>query len=477
MTVNISSSPTPTGTLTQTFCNSATVASLTVTGTNIQWYSSPTGGISLSNTIPLVNGNTYFANQTVNGCVSPNRFPVLVTINIPSTPTGTSTQTFCNSGTISNLLVTGSNIRWYITATGGTPLSNTTALVNGTTYYASQTISGCESLTRLPVNVIIITPTASPTGNSNQLFCNSATISNLTIIGQNIQWYTTATGGTPLTNTTSLTNGSTYFASQTINGCESIVRAPVLVTITVVPIPTGSSVQEFCKIDNPIVSNLTPNLPNIKWYTTLTGGNPLNPNTPLIDNASYFAEAIDVTTGCKSPNRLEVLVKINDSNPPTGDLEQVFCMEDNPTTNNLIMNTSNTLSWFDANTGGNVLPINTPLMDGESYYASDFNNLTGCNSSSRTRVDITFVECTLEINNILTLNGNNLNDFIVIKNIETFPKNEFQIFNRYGKLVWRGYNYNNLQNTFIGKSNVQGVYNSNDYLPTGTEFYMNKLLN
>ncbi len=175
--VNISSSPTPSGSSTQTFCNSATVASLTATGTNIQWYSSPTGGVSLANTISLINGNTYYANQTVNGCISPNRFPVLVTINIPSTPTGTSTQTFCNSGTISNLLVTGSNIRWYSAATGGTPLSNTTALVNGTTYYASQTIGGCESLTRLPVNVIINTP-AAPTGNSNQLFCNSATIAN-----------------------------------------------------------------------------------------------------------------------------------------------------------------------------------------------------------------------------------------------------------------------------------------------------------
>ena len=471
MTIIVNSPSSPTGASTQTFCNSAIVANLSAIGTNIQWYSSPSGGTSLSNTTALVNGNTYYANQTVNGCVSPNRFPVFVNINVPSTPTGTSTQTFCNSGTISNLLVTGSNIRWYVTATGGTPLSNTTALVNGTTYYASQTISGCESLIRFPVNVIINTP-ASPTGNSNQLFCNSATVSNLTITGQNIQWYTTATGGTPLTNTTSLTNGSTYFASQTINGCESIVRAPVLVTVIVVPIPTGNSIQEFCKIDNPIVSNLTPNLPNIKWYTTLAGLNPLNPNTPLIDNASYFAEAIDLTTGCKSPNRLEVLVKINDSNPPTGDLEQIFCEEDNPTLSNLIMNTSNTLVWYDSAAGNNIVAVTTLLSNGDSFYASNFDSTTNCYSSERTKVDITLLPCELEINNLLTLNGNNLNDFIVIKNIETFPKNEFQIFNRYGKLVWRGYNYNNLQNTFIGKSNVQGVYNSNDYLPTGTYFYV-----
>jgi gliding motility-associated-like protein len=297
-------------------------------------------------------------------------------------------------------------------------------------------------------------------------------VANLTITGQNIQWYTSATGGTPLTNTTSLINGSTYYASQTINGCESLIRKPVLVTIIVVPTPTGISMQEFCKIDNPKVSNLTPNFPNIKWYTTLTGGNPLNSNTPLIDNASYFAEAIDVTTGCKSPNRLEVIVKINDSNPPTGDLEQIFCEEDNPTLSNLMMNTSNTLVWYDSAAGNIIVDDTTPLSNGDSFYASNFDSTTNCYSSDRTKVDITLLPCELEINNLLTLNGNNLNDFIVVKNIETFPKNEFQIFNRYGKLVWRGYNYNNTQNTFSGKANVQGVYNSNDYLPTGTYFYV-----
>ncbi|MFC6875717.1 gliding motility-associated C-terminal domain-containing protein [Flavobacterium myungsuense] len=471
VTVVTNSPSAPTGASTQTFCNSATIASLLATGSNIQWYTSASAGTSLSNTTPLVNGNTYYSNQTVNGCLSPNRFPVLVTINVTSTPTGTSTQTFCNSGTISNLLVTGSNIRWYATATGGTPFANTTALANGTTYYASQTINGCESLTRLPVNVIINTP-ASPNGNSNQLFCNSATVTNLTISGQNIQWHTTATGGAPLISATSLINGSTYYASQTINGCESLIRTPVLVTITVVPTPTGSGFQEFCKIDNPRVSNLILSQPNVKWYTSITGGNPLISNTPLIDNVSYFAEAIDVTTGCKSLNRLEVIIKINDSNPPTGDGNQIFCKEDYPTISSVIVNNLNTLTWYDSNLGGNILPNTNLLEDGENLYASDYSALTGCYSSTRTKVDVTLLNCTLEINNILTLNDNNLNDFIVIKNIETFPKNDFQIFNRYGKLVWRGDSYDNIQNTFIGKSNVEGVYKLNEFLPTGTYFYV-----
>ena len=37
------------------------------------------------------------------------------------------------SQTVSNLVATGTGIKWYSTATGGTALSGSTPLVNGTT--------------------------------------------------------------------------------------------------------------------------------------------------------------------------------------------------------------------------------------------------------------------------------------------------------------------------------------------------------
>ena len=53
-------------------------------------------------------------------------------------------------------MVTGFNIQWYSSATGGVSLPLNTALVSGTTYYASQTINGCESPVRLAVTVQIL---------------------------------------------------------------------------------------------------------------------------------------------------------------------------------------------------------------------------------------------------------------------------------------------------------------------------------
>lgn len=74
--------------------------------------------------------------------------------NTPA-PTGNSTQSFCNGQTLGDLMstITGSNIQWYAAATGGGALSNTTPIVNGTTYYASQTVNGCESTTRTAITV------------------------------------------------------------------------------------------------------------------------------------------------------------------------------------------------------------------------------------------------------------------------------------------------------------------------------------
>ena len=111
----------PTGNANQTFCNNATVANLTATGTAIQWYDAATGGNLLPSTTALTTATTYYATQTLNGCESPTRFAVNVTINVTATPTGNATQTFCNAGTINNLVATGTGtIRWYAAATGGT---------------------------------------------------------------------------------------------------------------------------------------------------------------------------------------------------------------------------------------------------------------------------------------------------------------------------------------------------------------------
>ena len=76
---------------------------------------------------------------------------VSVTVNTTAAPTGTSPQDYLTGETLASLEVTGTGIIWYDAPTGGAVLPSTTLLVSGVVYYASQTVNGCESPTRLAV--------------------------------------------------------------------------------------------------------------------------------------------------------------------------------------------------------------------------------------------------------------------------------------------------------------------------------------
>ena len=231
---------------------------------------------------------------------------VVVTVTETPTPTGSAAQTLCNSATVASLVATGTSVKWYSTASGGTALLGTAALVNGNTYYATQTLNGCESANRLAVAVTINAPPA-PTGTSNQAFCNGATLASFVLTGTNLKFYTTNTGGTALPNTTLIVNNQSYWASQTVNGCESATRFAVGAAITSVAAPTGAAIQNFCGA--PTVANLVATGASIKWYTTVTGGTPLVSTTPLVNGTIYYATQTGANN-CESFNRTGVTANI-----------------------------------------------------------------------------------------------------------------------------------------------------------------------
>lgn len=157
-----------------------------------------------------------------------------IVITTVALPTLTSAQSFCiqQNPTLNSIAITGQNIKWYDAQTLGNLLPSSTILVNGSTYYASQTINSCESL-RVPIT-INIQNTPAPTGNANQSFCatQNATLNEIVISGSTLNWYSSPSSTLILPTTTLLVNSSTYYASQTINGCESVNRFAVTITLT-----------------------------------------------------------------------------------------------------------------------------------------------------------------------------------------------------------------------------------------------------
>ena len=167
-----------------------------------------------------------------------------VTVTGVAKPAAPAAQNFCkiSSTKISDLQITGTSIKWYDAA--GNALSANTVLTDGTKYYASQTLNGCESA-KTEITVTLNDPTA-PTGSTQQDFCSAQnpTISNLAVTGQNIIWYDSA--GAMLTSSTPLSDGKTYYATQTVGGCESTQKLAVKVSVANGGIPANDYTTAFC---------------------------------------------------------------------------------------------------------------------------------------------------------------------------------------------------------------------------------------
>lgn len=302
VTINVTAAPTAAA---QAFCGGATASQLVATGTALQWYAAATGGTAIAGTTALATG-TYYVSQTLNGCESP-RTPVTVTVTVTDAPTVVAAAiTVCNAGTVASLQATGTNIQWYAAATGGTALAATTAFTAGTTtYYATQTVNGCESATRTPV-AVTLTITAAPTADATQTFCNTATVAGLTATGEGIQWFAAATGGEALAATTPLVSGTAYYAAQTIAGCTSDARTAVTATINVTDAPTAAAAQAFCSAST--VSNLIAQGTAVRWYAAATGGTALAADAALVSGSTYYATS--TANDCESATRTAVVVTI-----------------------------------------------------------------------------------------------------------------------------------------------------------------------
>jgi gliding motility-associated-like protein len=219
----------------------------------ILWFDSETSTTSIGTgttfTTPSIStSKNYYALASSNGCITGKRSLVVATIKQIPTITAVSNATICENGS-ETLTATASagEINWYASLTGGNPIYTganfTTPIINSTTtYYIDATDNSCTTAYRKPITVTVVHLDAPTTTLSTQTFCTSenAALANLSINGTAILWYANATSATALNNSEVLKNNTSYFASQTINGCESVARLSIKVLIYETPEPLES---------------------------------------------------------------------------------------------------------------------------------------------------------------------------------------------------------------------------------------------
>ncbi len=159
--VHVYDTPMPVGNNDVQFCSNeiARLANLDISGTSLKWYDTSSNGNTLPETTLLQN-NTYYVTQTLNNCES-ERFAVKVKIDEIQVPIAESPQQFCTqkNAKINDIEINGQNIKWYESISATNTLPESTLLENGITYYASQTVSTCES-DRIPVIINILEATS-----------------------------------------------------------------------------------------------------------------------------------------------------------------------------------------------------------------------------------------------------------------------------------------------------------------------------
>lgn len=378
------------------YCLGQNAGQLSANGSNLKWYGSSVGGTGDFNApIPTTTSAgllNYFVSQTINSCES-NRSQLTVNVKIkPDKPQTTNGLSYCLGQTAFPLSTNGINLQWYPALTGGLGTSNaptpSTASTGLFSYFVSQTVNGCES-DRAKFDVTVH-PKPAPPSASNVDYCQGQTAAALSANGANLQWYTTPNLGTGSTIAPTPTTGSatlsSYFVSQTLNGCESN-RTQIDVNVKIKPDkPQITSALSYCQ--GQTASPLSVNGTNLKWYTSLTGGTGTGavpiPPTSLVGLSSYFVS--QTLNGCESERaKIDVTVKSKPTVPSVNNVAYCQGQTALPVTAN-----GTNLQWYTALSGGTgsnsaPTPSTTTVMTLSHFVTQTFN---GC-ESDRAKLDVT----------------------------------------------------------------------------------------
>ena len=458
ITVTVNSIPlAPTATTTYTYCVGATATQLSATGSNLLWYTVPSGGTGNSAApTPLTTTAgvyDYYVSQSANSCESP-RTHITVTVNsIPLAPTATTTYSYCVGATATQLSATGSNLLWYTVSSGGTgnstaptPLTTTAGVYD---YYVSQSANSCES-PRTHITVSVNSIPLAPTATTTYSYCVGATATQLSATGSNLLWYTVPSGGTgnstaptPLTTTAGVYD---YYVSQSSNSCES-PRTHITVTVNSIPsAPSATTTYSYCV--GATATQLSATGSNLLWYTVPSGGtgNSTAP-TPLTTTAGVYDYYVSQSSNsCESP-RTHIVVNVNEIPATPFITVNLNVLHSNSITGN---------QWYNQNgiVNGATTQDYTPLVEGDYYVIVTQN---GCSSAPSNTINITFTGIyETKAGNIINIYPNPVSNELIIEISGNKEQINFEIYNSIGQVVYSG---NLLEKTTVKTDSfAAGVY-------------------
>ena len=184
-------------------------------------------GISALQNVPSSSTVTlrYFASgQTTTGgwgffspTATSDAFSIGGQVKLNTTPSPlANNQDFCSSSTVASLVAEGTDLKWYATSNGGTPLTSDATLISGN-YYVTQTLDGFESLVRTQILVTINGITSQPVSATICKVIGGTAVLSVVSANPNAtyQWQTQAPTATLESTWTNVANPATGTAIYT----------------------------------------------------------------------------------------------------------------------------------------------------------------------------------------------------------------------------------------------------------------------
>jgi len=310
----------------------------------------------------------------------------------PAAPTAGTDTAYCDGDPVANLTAIGDSIEWFSDA-GLTNLLDTGIIftpspaIGTTTYYVTQTVSGCQSPSSSVVIVVNAIPSAPAAGNDTT-YCDGDPVADLTAIGASIEWFSDAGltnligTGSPFTITPSI-DTTTWYVTQKVSGCQSQADS---VMIIVNPLPV---------IDSVLSTNLTICGANDGTITIFASGG-TSPLQYSIDGGGAFTTSgsftglsdgnfpvvVSDTNGCSITGSTLIITAPGAPSAPVAGLDATYC--DGDTVANLIA-VGDSIEWFSdaglTNLIGSATPFAiTPAIGTTIYYVTQ--TVSGCQSPS-----------------------------------------------------------------------------------------------
>ncbi len=395
VTVTVPSVATPTTTTSITLCEGSTASQLTATaasGHTLQWYTVATGGTA-STTAPTPDASTagtstYYVSQLNNtsNCESA-RVPIVVTVYVvPAAPTATTTINYCQGATATALSATASsglNLLWYTAATGGTSSATaptpTTTTVGSTTYYVSQKANaGSYSFaTGNNTNLLGAYP------NLGQTFQVASNVILNTITFDIVYFY----GAAPATLKIYNGYGGTLLATA-----NNVVNAMSLHNYGVQFSFSGQNLQ--LNTGQTYYMELTSSVNMYIWGNSnvLASGVAYVNGVAQANSDCGFTLAATLNVNPCESTRTAITVNVNaiPSAPTATNL--TICANSTASPLTATAASGHTLQWYSVATGGTASTTaptpNTSVSGTSTYYVSQKNDTTGC-ESSRTAITVT----------------------------------------------------------------------------------------